>query len=808
MIDKISKVLGRVPLRTIIVVPFIILIVITVSLTGYISYRNSQQAVNDVTSQLRDEITARIEDNLHSFVATAYIITDDNQDAIDLGMLSMHDLPAWKSYLWHKVKNSTSISISATGNEEGEYFGVDTRENGQVLIQVADRSTDFNLRSYDTDSGGNTSQLLTGTYYDPRIRPWYITPAQSGKPAWAPIYKQQVDPVLQIALGVPVYDQQGRLQGVTAAGFRLSKISTFLEELKVGKTGKTYIVENSGLLVAASNKELPFIIQENGTALRLMAVESRDPLIRETAVYIENQPGGFAAINSSTQLDFEIGGKRQFVQVTPFRDEYGLDWKIVVVMPEADFMDQVQANNRTTLFLMGAALIGAILIGIFISRWVTRPIVDLNTAAKTLADGTWDHAAPVDRIDEVGELATSFNTMAGQIQKNLSALEIQVDELRKAEESLKRSHDRFRTVMNSLDALVYVADMQTYELLFVNEYGRKIWGDIAGKTCWKTIQTGQSGPCPFCTNSKLVDSSGNPNGVRVWEFQNTITNRWYECRDSAISWVDGRIVRLEIAMDITERKRAEDVIIRKSKELNAAYEQLTATEEELRHNYDELQRSQQALTLARKKLSLLNSVTFQDIQNALFSVYGYFELEKMIPKDEKLQQYMDKQIGIIQKIAESLKFANNYQGLGLKAPIWQNVQQSFILGISHTDISKLSRSLNVDGLEIFADPLLENAFFTFAENTIRHGKTATEIALSYHETDDGLVLIFEDNGKGIPNNMKEKIFEKKDVGTKGMGLFLASEILSITGIIITETGEPGKGARFEMIVPKGAYRFI
>lgn len=113
------------------------------------------------------------------------------------------------------------------------------------------------------------------------------------------------------------------------------------------------------------------------------------------------------------------------------------------------------------------------------------------------------------------------------------------------------------SVLNSIDALVYVSDMQTYELLFVNEYGKSVWGDIQGKTCWKTLQTDQVGPCPFCTNNRLLDESGAPTKVYVWEFQNTVNKRWYQCRDKAIPWIDGRLVRLEIATDITDKKSAE-----------------------------------------------------------------------------------------------------------------------------------------------------------------------------------------------------------------------------------------------------------
>ena len=120
------------------------------------------------------------------------------------------------------------------------------------------------------------------------------------------------------------------------------------------------------------------------------------------------------------------------------------------------------------------------------------------------------------------------------------------------------SYQSITTILDSLDASVYVADMDTYELLYINKYGRDIFGDIQGKICWKSLQKGQDGPCSFCTNDRLLDNNGKPTSAYVWEFQNTIDNRWYQCRDQAITWVDGRLVRMEIATDITERKLAEE----------------------------------------------------------------------------------------------------------------------------------------------------------------------------------------------------------------------------------------------------------
>ncbi len=133
-----------------------------------------------------------------------------------------------------------------------------------------------------------------------------------------------------------------------------------------------------------------------------------------------------------------------------------------------------------------------------------------------------------------------------------------INERKMAEKTLKESHERLVTVLNGLESIVYVADMKTYEVLFTNNYFKKLFGDVVGKQCWKTIQAGQVGPCAFCTNDKLLDANGNSIGIYHWEFQNTANGRWYDIRDRALQWIDGRMVRLEIATDITESKLAEN----------------------------------------------------------------------------------------------------------------------------------------------------------------------------------------------------------------------------------------------------------
>ena len=112
----------------------------------------------------------------------------------------------------------------------------------------------------------------------------------------------------------------------------------------------------------------------------------------------------------------------------------------------------------------------------------------------------------------------------------------------------------------------------------------------------------------------------------------------------------------------------------------------------------------------------------------------------------------------------------------------------------------------MSGLEIFADPLIEKVFYNLIENSLRHGEHVTTIWFSSSETDAGLVISYRDDGVGITGEDKKKLFQRGFGKHTGLGLFLSREILSITGITIRETGEPGKGVCFEILVPKGTYR--
>ncbi len=368
------------------------------------------------------------------------------------------------------------------------------------------------------------------------------------------------------------------------------------------------------------------------------------------------------------------------------------------------------------------------------------------------------------------------------------------------------SGEQLQILLDSVDSLIYVSDMDTHELLFVNQYGRQLLGEITGKTCWKVLQAGQSGPCPFCTNQKLINPDGTPFGILVWEFQNTISGRWYQCRDRVIHWTNGRLVRMEIATDITGGKIYEEQMNRLTTLKGELRDLSRDLEDKVTERTSELTRVQEAFQETSTKLNLLNSITRHDILNQITVLNGYLGLSRELATDEDQRDYIGKAEHAVEVIHRHILFTRLYQDIGVHSPSWKPLQET--VGKAIRDVSPVSIKFLLDfaDIDIYTDPLLEKVFYTLIENTIWHGEHATIIRFSHHLDNKSMILIYEDNGIGIPHSDKEKIFEQGYGKNTGFGLYLAREVLAITDMTIRETGGMGKGARFEITVPPNNHR--
>lgn len=418
----LSQFSRKVPLKAVLIVPFVLQIVTAVGLTGYLSLRNGQTAVNQVADELRQEISKRIEERLRSYLDIPHQANQFNADAIEQGILDISDLSQLQDYLLREIEQFDQLTSVSISTNAPDYVEVVTFDHQSFTINVWNKAG-TGILQWTIDSGGHRSEVTATPDYDHRKRPWYSETLRLNRPNWSKPFATITPKRLILSASQPIYDQQGRAIGVAGADLSLLEIRDFLNSLQIGKTGETFIVERDGSLIAASTNELPFRSIESGAAERLMAANSQDPLIRATAQHLLQEFGSFNRLNQA-KLEFStVDGKRQFLQVMPFQDQRGIDWLVIVVIPEADFMEQIQANTRLTVLLCAIALGIAIGIGITTAHWITKPILELSRASESLAKGDWDRQVTIQRSGELGVLSHAFNHMREELKQSHRQLE-------------------------------------------------------------------------------------------------------------------------------------------------------------------------------------------------------------------------------------------------------------------------------------------------------------------------------------------------------------------------------------------------
>ena len=220
----------------------------------------------------------------------------------------------------------------------------------------------------------------------------------------------------------------------------------------------------------------------------------------------------------------------------------------------------------------------------------------------------------------------------------------------------------------------------------------------------------------------------------------------------------------------------------------------------------ERKRVEDALRHANKQIILLTSITRHDILNGITTLRLSLELIKNEPMNEKLGHFVEQQEKVISQIQHQINFTRDYQNIGVRPPKWKDIGERFTAAAATIPAGKITITTDIHNIEIFSDDLIERVFANLIENTLEHGIRATAIRFFSEIRGRDLVLIIEDDGVGIPQDEKELVFDHTRRGRISYGLFFSREVLAITGLSISETGEPGKGARFEILVPEGLFR--
>ena len=580
----------KLPLRLLLIVLFAVQITLVVGVVGCLSFRNGQRAVNNVTHHLRSKITANIEDHLRTFLATPQQINQINANLIHLANdRGVYDQDALERYFWEQIQVFDSVTSIYFGNPMGGIV-LAGREgaDGSLYVIATDEFRSGPFRKFATDSEGNRQELLTAIPdFDARTRSWYSKAIEEDQPTWSDIYILFTGQDMAIAASRPLYDEQHNLLGVLSSDIFASHLSNFLQNLDIGETGSSFIMERSGLLVASSTDEKPFTnLSEEEPQRRLHANESTIPAIRSAAEFLTGQFGDYHNITGEQQLfEFDMNGQRQFLQVLPVQDEYGIDWLVVVILPESDFMAQINANNLVTMSLMGLALIFAIILGIFTAQWITRPVLHLNDSTKALAKGEWEQPLNGEWISEIDDLAHSFNDMVGQLKQTMESLSSEIAEHTEAEKMLRQSEEKYRSLIENSSDAIYLLYETRFDL--INPRFTELLGVTAKEACapdfdFMSLVASKSRPL---INERIAKQSRGEELSPYYEFtaqDKTGNEIEIEASVSYVPYREGTATQ-GILRNVTERLQAEELLQQSKRRLEEALTELRETQERMMH---------------------------------------------------------------------------------------------------------------------------------------------------------------------------------------------------------------------------------
>ena len=412
-----------------------------------------------------------------------------------------------------------------------------------------------------------------------------------------------------------------------------------------------------------------------------------------------------------------------------------------------------------------------------------------------------EHGAHLSKL--VAERTISLTETNLQLHKEIA-------ERAKVEKSLARAHQRLLTVLDSLDAIIYVVNMHSYEILFMNRHAREIFGEGAGRICWTVMQCGQDGPCSFCSTEKVLAANGvkrGRGGVYVWENQNTVTGRWYEHHDRAIKWMGDIRAKISIGTDITERKN-EEAREREAREL---------LEQRVSQRTAELEKIHRQLLHAEKlnAVGKLAASIAHEFNNPICGILNVLDglKRRAIFGGEDLQMVdlAIRECGRIARLTKDLQSFNRPTS-GIEVQVDVHAALEDILLLCRKDMKNKHISLVKDfapslpGIQAVEDQI-KQVFLNLLTNAEEAITGESGIITVRTEKRDGYVAVqFQDSGHGIAPEDQEKIFEpffstKSAAKGTGLGLSVSYGIVTRHGGTIEVESALGVGTTFTVLLP-------
>jgi len=560
-----TRITQKVSLRVILIASFAAQIIIIAALVGYISFRNGKKSVNTIAQQLRGEVAARIEQHLYAFLDTPRQINQFNVSMMRQGSILPNNVAGMQSHFLEQVKVYETVSSVYFGNADGGIVGSGREGAGGnfYVYNTADLQPGV-FEKYIVNSNSTVGNLdISVPNFDARTRPWYISAVTHKSPIWSDIYVLFTGQDMAIAASSPVYDENSNLIGVCSVDIFLSQISDFLRKQYVSKSGKIFIIDRAGLMVATSSNDILLVDQNNdGKNERLDARDVATPIIHNAAEFLFKKYKGYENIPGKQDFEFYISNEHQFAQVLSLRDEYGVDWLIVVVVPESDFTSQIVADNQIAGLIIFFAVIISFFLSVGLARRISAPISQFIEATKALSNQEWGGAvADRSRIMELNDLALSFNQMGVKLRAALDNLSSEILKREQVQRSLLESESRYATLMENIPVGVFRSSPSgrvfAANPAYLKMFGKDTHGSL-GEFNAIDLYVNKSDRENLLT---ALHSHGHVANMEIQYKRDDESHFWAAVTARAIRDEDGNVLYFDGTIeDITERKIADDAI--------------------------------------------------------------------------------------------------------------------------------------------------------------------------------------------------------------------------------------------------------
>ncbi len=805
----------KIPLRLVLILPFVVLITGAVGLVGYFSYRSGQEAVENLANRLMDQASNRVVDRLDVSIISQQRIVTTNREFVQQGNFKIND-PILRNHFWQQA-NLSSFGISGFGNEQGEliYYG---RLYSQEMVDKVDKITSEKVKigtiflgetiisqpnqrnHYLVDDQGRAKQLIFKSTVDSRTTDWYLAAQNAQKQIWSPIYVYRVLPELGISAVAPVYDANKQLQGVVSSTISLSEISIFLNKLNFSPSGQVFIMERSGDLVAISTKEAPYLQQKKKGLTRLSTTQSQNPQTRAIATYLHKTYGTLNKINDDQNFHVVVDGVRIFAQVKPYQDDYGLDWLLVTAIPESDFMGEIEANTRWTFFLCGMTLFTALAVGVGTARWITKPIDYLSRSSQAIAQRDWQGSTPLDIITEdqtiknhpileIETLADSFYQMLGQLQ----------DSHRKISDNLYQQELENQVVLSVIPDLMFTHNSEGLFLKQLKTDFREDVNILAIDVINKPIQDFL--PIELAQlRLHYIHQALQTGRIQTYEQQIEVRGRLQDEEVRIIKISDQEV--LVMIRNISDRKQVE-------RELTKAKEAAEAAN---------LAKSTFLANMSHELRTPLNAIMgfSQVMQNTSNLPAEQYEHAEIIYRSGNYLLSLINNILDLSKI-EADKITLNMQEFSLQKLLFE-LEEMMELRAKNSGLSLIIESSSEIPPYIRADEIkLKQVLINLLANAIKFTRQGEVILRVNYSSSSSLlsssnpILHFsvQDTGVGIAPEELTKIFEpfnQAEAGREtqegtGLGLTISRKFVQVMGGEMTVTSKLGKGTTFQFQIP-------